>query len=215
MLEPTRFAELLKAEIGDGLQVGPRRFPITHVGQSRAADGFTTREFTLGNDDFYLVVEGPLASGDPSQCRAVLTHELAANEVRCQDRTGRTQYVAGVLRATDDAPQTVTYHGRTYRYFRRVDAQYRGGQRNCPRSTWDYEAHSRNLAVERWPQGEMAVYEGEVVRLETVLVLQDYRPNAQSAVGATGPISSGGVRSRIGVWIGVGMMVVGFLLLVS
>ena len=55
-----------------------RTYAIASVGRSEGAEGFATREFTLGEDeDLYLVVEGQLASGDPGRCRAVKTHELS------------------------------------------------------------------------------------------------------------------------------------------
>lgn len=202
MADAETLQALLKADVGDGLLVGPRRFPITAVGESSADDGFATREFSLGDDEFYLVIEGPLAHGDPARCRAVLTHELAPNEVVCRDRLGRNQLATGILRASDDSPMTVSYHGRPYQFARRADAQYRGPARSAPRITWDYQAGSRNLAVERWPSGEMAVYEGEVVPLGAIRVLPDYRP----------PRPVARVASPVGIAVGVVMMIVGLLL---
>lgn len=218
MADAETLQHLLKADVGDGLLVGPRRFPISAVGQSSAGDGLATREFSLGDDEYYLVIEGHLASGDPARVRAVLTHELAPAEARCQDRVGRPQLVAALLRASDDAPPTAGYHGRPYKFARRTDAQYEGLGRSCTRITWDYQAGSRNLAIERWPGGEMAVYEGEILPLGSIRVLPDYQPPRaayQPAWGGQGPARPAmRVASPTGIVVGIIMMVIGFLLVV-
>ena len=87
---PSPLDELLGADVGDGLMIEGRTYAIASVGRSEGAEGFATREFTLGEDeDFYLVVEGQLASGDPGRCRAVKTHELGLGEVHCPGGSGR------------------------------------------------------------------------------------------------------------------------------
>src|SRR5688500_4861358 len=82
---PPPFDELLRADVGDGLVIDGQSYAIASVGLSQGPEGFDTLEFTLGEDeDFYLVVEGQLASGDPGRCRAVKTHELGVGEVQCR-----------------------------------------------------------------------------------------------------------------------------------
>lgn len=207
-------SDLNQAQVGDGMQVGPRRFPITLIGRSSAVGGFATREFTLGRDDFYLVVEGDLSAGDPSRIRAVLTYEIAGNEATCPDGDGRTLLLSRVLQAGDDAPRTASYHGRVYKFARRVDADYRNPDRSARRVTWDYEFSRRNLAVERWPGGEMAVYEGEVVPLDSIRVLRDYQPPATpQALVSRRPGAA--IRSPVGLLAGVILSVIGLVLLFS
>ncbi|MEJ7638115.1 MAG: hypothetical protein WKF75_09095, partial [Singulisphaera sp.] len=137
---PSPLDELLGADVGDGLVIDGRDYPIASVGRAEGADGFATREFTLGEDeDFYLVVEGQLSSGDPGRCRAVKSHELSPLEVQCPQGSGRRPLATFVLRLSDDAPPEVVYQWRTYKYFRRVDALYVDPDRQCDRVGWDYE----------------------------------------------------------------------------
>ncbi len=178
---PSPLDQFLAAGVNDGLRIEGRTYPIATIGRSEGEDGFATREFTLGEDeDFYLVVEGQLASGDPGRCRAVKTHELGPGEVRCPGEGRRGGPASLALRLSDDAPDRVIYQGRAYRYFRRVDAHYVDADRQCDRVSWDYELDRRNLAIERWPGGEMAVYEGQVVPLDRIRVVRNYGPFSSS-----------------------------------
>ena len=205
---PSPLDELLGADVNDGLMIEGRTYPIATIGRSEGADGFATREFTLGEDeDFYLVVEGQLASGDPGRCRAVKTHELGLGEVRCPGDGRRGGPASLALRLSDDAPVGVIYQGRVYRYFRRVDAHYVDADRQCDRVSWDYELGRRNLAIERWPGGEMAVYEGQVVPLDRIKVVPNYGPF--SSAGSQGSH----IPAEFGVIAGILLMTFGGIML--
>lgn len=205
---PSPLDELLGADVGDGLVIDGRDYPIASVGRAEGADGFATREFTLGEDeDSYLVVEGQLASGDPGRCRAVKSHELSPLEVRCPQGSGRRPLATFVLRLSDDAPAEVVYQWRTYKYFRRVDALYVDPNRRCDRVGWDYECDRRNLAIERWPGGEMAVYEGQVVPLDQIRVMHDYRPYSSSGS------QDSHLPAELGVLAGILSMILGGILM--
>jgi hypothetical protein len=204
MSDTSDFAALLKAGPGDGLEIGGERFPIASVGESATYDGFATREFTLGGEkDFYLVVEGPLAGGDPGSCRAVLTHELNPQEVRFRMPTGRSQLVTYALGTSDNPPREIEFHGCSYAFGRRVDARYTSRDRECDRTTWDFERGGRNLAVERWPGGEMAVYEGRQFPFSQIRVLEGYGPPPRQ-------LDKDALRGLI---IGAILMIVGLVML--
>lgn len=210
VIDPSPLNELLSAIVGDGLMIEGRTDPIASVGRSHGVEGFETREFTLGEDeDFYLVVEGQLATGDPGPCRAVQTHELAPGEVQCPQGAGRRQLVSDVLRQSDDAPPEVVYQGRAYKYFRRVDALYDDANRQCDRVSWDYEFGRHNLAIERWPGGEMAVYEGQVVPLDRIRVVPNYQPS--SSPGS--PLFQ--LPAEMGVLAGILLMLLGGFMMFS
>jgi Domain of unknown function (DUF4178) len=203
MTNASTLSDLLDAGVRDGIQINNRRYAITAVGRSHTPDGFQTREYTLDDEDFYLVIEGRLEGKDPGACRAVLTHELGPTEVRLRpDELGRSPMAVDVLRDSDNPPAEVRYQKRRYKFHRRVDAWYEGAGRSCPRVTWDYEQGGRNLAVERWPDGEMAVYEGWTPTLSRIRVVpgSDKAPSEGAAIG---------------VLIGIGMMIFGFILLVA
>jgi hypothetical protein len=204
---PSPLDELLGADVGDGLMIEGQTYAIASVGRSEGGEGFATREYTLGEEeDLYLVVEGQLASGDSRRSRAVKTHELSLNEVLCPGGSGRNSMAAHVLRESDDPPPEVVYQGLSYKFFRRIDAFYSDAKRECDRVSWDYEIGRRNLTIERWPEGEMAVYEGIVVPFDRIRVVPDYEPSTSGSQVSSLP-------AELGVLAGILLMVFGWLMM--
>jgi hypothetical protein len=204
MSEESAFTDLLQAGVGDGIAIGGRCHAIAQVGRSSSRGGFGTREYTLGDDeDYYLIIEGVLGSGDPDRCRAVVTHEVAPGEVGFRDPlgNGKPRPVTEVLKHSDFAPPEVVYHGRRYRFSRRTVADYASDARQGPRVTWDFESAGRNLAVERWPadDNEMAVYEGRVLKPSSFRVVKGFRPRPAPADGTLIGMACGVIMVLVGL----------------
>ena len=205
MSSVTSFRSSLRAGVGDGLEVRGRTYSVGAVGDSHDDAGFKTREYTLGDDaDFYLVIEGDLDGDDPARCRAVVTHEIRPTEVAVPRPTGRRQSLAAALSGSADPPAKILHHQRTYQLSRKIDAHYRSESRRERRTTWDYESGKRNLAIERWANGEIAAYEGERLPLEAIRVIRGYAASATAAENST-----------VGLLVGLGMMVIGLAMLLG
>ena len=123
-------------------------------------------------------------------------HGSHAAQQPAVDRDESTRDVRGGIRAEigDDARQLL----------RRIDASYSGAGRNERRTNWDYERGRRNLAVERWADGEVAAYEGWTPALDAIRVVPGYGKTRTSTDGA-----------RIGIFLGVVSMIIGLILLLS
>ena len=209
-MDPTSLlSDLRHAGAGDSLTIWERTYVVVRVGQSSAPDGFETREFTMGrNEDFYLVAEGDLASDDLARCRFVMTHELNPSEVRCPSDLGAGPVATVALARSSQPPAEVVYQGKRYRFAKRTDAHYTSPARQCSRVTWDFERPGRNLAIELWPGGEMAVYEGPIVPPDRIVVRTGHRAPAGQPAETYLP-------AELGVGLGIISTLIGAYLLFS